>query len=169
MRRTAFTLSAGLLLAAFAAGQGPAPGATAGERYDRYARNQGLVTDLVSRGVEMANMTNHVSRAEACHGTARDLARNLKAAEAAEDAGRAVELAEYLDSVVRVALAPALNEARDNTPKGSPEADRIIELRKTAKVDVAAWADGLSTGKLAKSARAAAAKKQLAAAAAGLE
>jgi hypothetical protein len=162
VRRIAFTILAGFACSAWAAGQALPRGATAGERMERFARNSGLVGDLVNRGVELANTTSAVARAEAAHGAARDLGLGLKVATADEDGPRAAELAEYLDAVIREALVPSLGAARDSTPPGSPDALRIEELRKLAAADIAAWVEGLNAGKLAKSPRTAAARKQLA-------
>jgi hypothetical protein len=165
VRRIAFTLLAGLACSAWAVGQSLPRDATAGERLERFARNSRLVDDLVNRGVELANTTTPLARAEAAHGAAKDLGVGLKAAAAANDGPLATELAEYLDAVIREALAPALKEATDSTPPNSADAERIKLMRKTAAAEIAAWVDGLNAGSFSKGPRNTAARTSLAAAA----
>lgn len=139
-------------VAAWASGQGP--GETAGERMDRFTRHQTLVEDLVTRGLDMANANSPLRRVEVCQRAASDLSRTMRSAAQADDPARVAELGDYLHVVFAEALLPNLSEARASIPDGSPDAERLRELR-TAVVAEATQAEASipATGKLATSMR----------------
>jgi hypothetical protein len=164
MLRTALTTAVFAALAAWASAQGgPAPGESAGERMDRFARNRALLEQLVARGVELADADDPLRRATVCHAAAGEIGGRLREAVAAGDAARAAELAEYLGAVAHDGLLPTLRDARQAIPAGSPEEVHLVKLRDAAADGLGrAAADVPEDGRPGPSARLRGARKRLA-------
>jgi hypothetical protein len=137
MRRTLLTTVVLAALAAWGSAQGPAPGETAGERMDRFARNRALLESLVDRGLELADADSPLSRAKVCHDAVTDISGRLREAAAAEDPTRVAELTEYLGAVLHDGLLPSLVDARNEIPAGSPGEPALLALRDEAAAGLA--------------------------------
>lgn len=140
MCRAGFTLLVALVLSAWAGAQGPAP-LTAADQLRLLRANRILLTDLVTSGVELGAADGPVDRADKCRKTARVLSVALERAAEAGDADRVAELGDHLDRVVRDALVPVLDDARQTIPEGSPDAKRLKLVRESAVGDLD-WARG---------------------------
>jgi hypothetical protein len=167
MSRLFVTLSLFAVLAGWTSAQNTTD--TAGDRMARFARNRTLVEDLVTRGLDLSNANDPLARATACQQVAADLTIGLQAAADADDPDRVAEVGEYLGTVLKEAVAPALADARNTIPAGSPEAGRLNAMA-TKATDEAKRAVTLvpTTGRSGKSARVADVKAKLEAAAKGL-
>ncbi|MGL4422062.1 MAG: hypothetical protein ACRCZF_15445 [Gemmataceae bacterium] len=158
--RRLFTLILVGTVATLASGQGT--GGTAAERMDQYARHQFLVETMVQRGVDLANANSPLMRTEVCQQATADFARSYREALTTDDLARATELGEHLTAILKEAFLPSLREAQSLTVAGSPDAERLRELRQQTIGDMARTDAAFpAAGKLAESARATALRATL--------
>src|SRR5262249_36713238 len=75
-------------------------------------------------------------RADASRRAARSLANAIGQAVSDQNPDRVAELGNHLETVVRDALAPSLDEAKKSTPEDSPEAAKFRELKQKSLDDL---------------------------------
>jgi hypothetical protein len=131
MFRAGVALTVFLGLAAWAGGQGP-PLST-GEQLDMLRANRALIDGLIDQGVEMAAADTPLRRAAAGQKTAGTLAGAITRAAEAGNPDRVAEFGGHLETVVRDALVPNLNEARRTIPAHSPEFPHLKKIHDDAK------------------------------------
>jgi hypothetical protein len=102
-------------------------------RAELLRRNRGLIEIVIQNSIALAGTDNPLNRAHACGILATRLADEIRANNANE-ADRAVELAEYLGVVLKVGVAANLAAARPGIPSGSNDEQRLYDVQdKTAE------------------------------------
>jgi hypothetical protein len=135
MFRLTTTLLVFVTLSAWAGAQGPAPGITAAERLKMLQTNRMLIENIVDHGLDMAGADTPLKRADVCRRTARTLANAVRQAADDQNTNRVTELCEHLDSVMRDALAPNLEKAKQDVRPGSPDESELKKLRASTLTD----------------------------------
>jgi hypothetical protein len=143
MKRTLLGLVALLAVCLTISAQGSAVKLTAAERLKLLQLNQNLIEDLIESSLKLSNSSNPLDAAEQHVGVSIRLGRSLNEAIQRNDPDRAAEVAALLESVVREALMPQLNEAGRTIPVGSPDYARYIACHRNAFVRVAKLADAM--------------------------
>src|SRR5438552_1355173 len=135
MFRLTTTLLIFATLSAWAGAQGPAAGLTAADRLKLLRTNRDLIENMVDRGIFMADADTPLKRAAECRRTARNLADAVEQAAIEQNADRVAELCGYLDTILRDALAPNLDDAKRDVRPGSPDESELKKLREKALQD----------------------------------
>jgi len=147
MVRWGLTGCAFLVLAAWAGAQGPP--LTVDVHLRLLRENRTLLTDLVNQGVALSAADDLVVRTEKCEDTVRTLGAAIRRAAAAQNADRVAELGDHLNVVVTDALIPNLEEARQMINPNSPEAAKLLAVRKRTADNLGDLRDSLpTTGRL---------------------
>ena len=144
MFRVGVMLAVFLGLAAWAGAQGPPPLSTA-DQLNMLRANQGVIEELVDRTVELASANTPLKRAETCRKTAGTLAGVVGRAADEGNPDRAAEFGGHLEAVVRDALVPNLDAAKQTIPPESPDAPRLKKIRDDARSDLDGVRNALGT------------------------
>ena len=134
MFRAGVSLTVFLALAAWAGAQGPA--LSTGEQLEMLRANRAVIDGLIDQSVEMAAADTPLKRAAAGQKTAGALAGAVAREAGRGNADRVAEFAGHLETVVRDALVPNLDEARRTIPPESPDAPRLKKIRDDARLDL---------------------------------
>lgn len=161
MRRSFTTFGVLVLLAAWAGAQGRPPISTA-DQLKMLQADRALINNLLDDGLGLAKSNTSVDKADGCRRMSRTLVDALGRAVGEQDPDRVAELSTHLESVVRDALAPSLDEARGLIPDDSPEAAKLKLVRQKSSDDLnAAIASIPDAGKVGTSARVKDAREKL--------
>ena len=136
MTRTALTLAAVLLAAAWADGQ-TAPRLAADQVRLLHA-NHALLEDLVDHGVRLSNAAVTLDQAAECRRAVARLGHALAAAadDPHADPYRVAELTDQVADLIRDGLTPTLAAARAQIANGSPGAEKLAGIEAAAAVDL---------------------------------
>lgn len=129
MTRAALTLTIFLALAAWSGAQGPSPTLPIDVQLRMHRENRILIGDLVRQGLALSEKDDAVGRAEECEKTVRSLGAALRRAAETQNADRAAELGDHLESVLREGLLPNIDEAIRTIDPASPEWARLKTVR----------------------------------------
>ena len=103
-------------------------GPSASVRAELLQRNCGLIKVVVENSIALAATDNALNRADACGELAKRLADEISRNNENETE-RAIELAEYLQIVLKVGVAANLHAARPEIPWGSNDEQRLYEVQ----------------------------------------
>jgi hypothetical protein len=143
MFRAGVLLVVFLVLAAWAGAQGP-PLST-GDQLDMLRANRALIGGLIEQSVEMAAADTPLKRAAAGQKTAGTLAGAVAREADAGNLDRVTEFGGHLETVVRDALVPNLEKAKQTIPADSPDAPRLKKVFDAAKHDLDGVVNALGT------------------------
>jgi hypothetical protein len=103
-------------------------GPSASVRAELLRRNRGLIEVVVQNSIALADTDNALNRANACGELAKRLADEISRNNENETE-RAIELAEYLQIVLKVGVAANLSAARPEIPWGSHDEQRLYDVQ----------------------------------------
>ena len=92
-------------------------------------RNRHLIRALVQGGLSLAREQDALRRADYCNGLARSVVGEIRQAADVQDNGRAIELGDHLQALLKLGVAGNLTSVRLVTPPGST---REIEMRRVS-------------------------------------
>src|SRR5262249_44457965 len=141
MFRAGVSLAVFLGLAVWAGAQGPA--LSTGEQLEMLRDNRAVIDGLIDQSVEMAAADTPLKRAAAGQRTAGTLAGAVAREAERGNADRVAEFGGHLETVLRDALVPNLDAARQTIPPESPDAPRLKKIRDDARLDLDGVRDAL--------------------------
>ena len=143
MFRAGVLLTVFLGLAAWAGAQGPV--LSTGEQLDMLRANRALIDGLIDQSVEMAAADTPLKRAAAGQKTVGTLAWAVTREAETGNPDRVAEFGGHLEAVVRDALVPNLDAAKQTIPPESPDAPRLKKIRDDARSDLDGVRNALGT------------------------
>jgi hypothetical protein len=120
-------------------------GPSATIRAELLRRNRKLIEIVVQNSIALAATDNPLYRADACGDLAKRLADEIRGVNENEW-DRAIELAEYLQVVLKVGVAANLAEARRGIPSGSNDENHLFDVQEQTAAKMRALEDSLPTG-----------------------
>lgn len=128
MKRSLVLLLLFVLLNGVVSAQGKRS-ATPPELAKLFARNRGMLDDLISGSVRMAGTSDALRRTESYTPVLQSLSGEMRAAVAEGDAIRAAELGRHLTRLLDQGVAPVLTTARAKIAIGSQDESKLYRLR----------------------------------------
>lgn len=94
-----------------------------------FARNRGMLDDLVSGSIRLSGTSDALRRTESYTPVLKSLSSEMQRAIDDGDAIRAAELGRHLTSLFDRAVTPVLTSARQRIPNGSQDESKLFRLR----------------------------------------